>query len=170
MTWKARLREFARFRRRPGQRGLTYIELLVAVAVLMVLASAAVPLKRWDEKRRREEHLRINLQMMREAIDRYKQYVDEGQIVQEDIEQMGYPQSLEELVEGVEVGDPNSPETKTVQFLRRIPMDPFTREREWGMRSYQDDWDSDSWGGENLYDVYSLSEIPALDGTYYKDW
>lgn len=152
------------------QRGLTYIELLVVIAVLLVLASAIVPLKRWDEKRRRENHLRIELQSMRNAIDMYKKYFDEGLITQEDIEQFGYPLSLEELVEGVEVGDPSSPDVQTIRFLRRIPVDPFTERAEWGMRSYQDDFDGTSWGGENVYDVYSLSDMRALDGTYYRDW
>ena len=91
-------------------------------------------------------------------------------IIQTDVEQLGYPRDLEELVEGVQVGDPNSPESTYVQFLQRIPMDPMSREEDWGVRSYQDDWDSTSWGGENVYDVYSLSDIRALDGTYYKDW
>ena len=159
---------------RPGPgskaRGLGYIELLAALAVLMVLASAVIPLARWDEKRRREGWLRVQLQTMRDAIDQYKKYADQGLIILTDVEQMGYPLTLEELAEGVEVGDPTSGETKTIRFLQRIPVDPFTGEPEWGMRSYQDDWDSDSWGSENVYDVYSLSPARALDGTYYKDW
>jgi len=152
------------------QSGLSYIELMVALVVLAVLASAVIPLARWDEKRRREERLRVHLATMRQAIDEYKKYVDEGLIVQSDVEQMGYPLTLEELVEGVEVGDPNSPDSQTIRFLRKVPEDPFTGEAEWGLRSYQDDWDSNSWGGENVYDVYSLSDIRALDDTYYKDW
>lgn len=152
-------------------RGLTYLELLVAMMVLVVLASAVIPVYRWDRKRRMEKELKVSLQTMREAIDKYKQYVDEGLIVQQDVEQMGYPLSLEELVEGVEVGAADSLETKTVTFLQRIPVDPFTGKAEWGLRSYQDDWDSDDWGGENVYDVYSLSEMEALDGkTYYNEW
>jgi general secretion pathway protein G len=153
-----------------GESGLTFIELLVAITVLIVLAMAIIPLKRWDDKRRREEHLRGTLRIMREAIDNYKMYADSGLLVQSDVEQMGYPLSLEEMVEGVEVGDPASPEAKTVKFLRKIPIDPMTGEQEWGLRSYQDDWDSDDWGGENVYDVYSLSPGIALDGTEYKDW
>lgn len=152
------------------QRGLTFIELVVACMVLLVLASAVIPLARWDQKRRNERILKTHLETMRTAIDRYKQYSDEGLILQEDVEQFGYPQSLDELVEGVEIGDPRQPDSKTIQFLRRVPVDPFTGEAEWGMRSYQDDWDSDSWGGENVYDVYSLSDQQALDGSYYKDW
>lgn len=155
---------------RQRARGLTFIELLVAMTVLVAVASAVIPLARWNEKRRREAELRGNLQTLRDAIDQYKKYMDEGLIVQSDVEQMGYPTSLEELVDGVPVGDPESPESKTVRFLRRIPLDPFIEEADWGLRSYQDDWDSDGWGGENVYDVYSLSPGRALDGTYYRDW
>jgi general secretion pathway protein G len=153
-----------------AQFGLTYIELIVAVSVMLVLATAALPLKRWDDKRRREAHLRSTLQSMRDAIDLYKKYSDEGLIIQTDVEQMGYPLSLQELVEGIHVGDPESPEGKTVRFLRRIPVDPITERAEWGLRSYQDDWDSTSWGGENVYDVYSLAPGRALDGTLYSEW
>lgn len=159
--------------RRPGRRdarGVTYLELLVAVMVLAILATAAIPLKRWDEKRRYERYLRGHLETMRAAIDQYNEYWQEGLIVQDDVDLMGYPPSLEELVEGVEIGDPDSPDVKIVQFLRRIPEDPFTGHAEWGLRSYQDDWDGTSWGGENVYDVYSLSDLRALDGTYYTDW
>jgi general secretion pathway protein G len=157
-------------RRGGGQSGLTYIEMLVVCSLLLVLASAAIPLKHWDEKRRREGHLRMHLETMRSAIDQYHKYYEEGLIVQEDVDQQGYPESLEELVEGVEVGDPESSEPQVIQFLREIPVDPFTGYTEWGLRSYQDDWDSESWGGENVYDVYSLSDLRALDGTYYRDW
>lgn len=150
--------------------GLTYIELLVAVTVLVVVAATAIPLARWNEKRRREVELHGYLQMMRDAIDQYKKYSAQGLIVPTDIDQMGYPRSLDELVDGVDVSDPQSPEKKTVHFLSRIPVDPFTGDPEWGCRSYQDDWDSDSWGGENVYDVYSLSPGQALDGTYYREW
>ncbi len=155
---------------RSAGRGLTYLELLVALTVILVLATAIIPLSRWNEKRRREVWLRGNLTTMRSAIDLYHSYAKQGLIVQEDVEQMFYPPSLDDLVEGVDVGDPSSPETTHIQFLREIPIDPFTGEAEWGMRSYQDDWDSDSWGRENLYDVYSLSSMEALDGTWYRDW
>jgi general secretion pathway protein G len=155
---------------RPRSRGLTAVELLAALAVLMVLVTIAIPLKRWDEKRRREVQLRMSLQMMRDAIDQYKKLSDEGKIRQSDIDQRGYPRSLDELVEGVDVGDPKSGNTSKVHFLNRVPVDPFTEEAIWGLRSYQDDWDATSWGGENVYDVYSLFEGKALDGTYYKDW
>jgi len=155
---------------RKRQRGFSYVELLVALMVLIVLASAVIPLTRWNEKRRLEARLRIQLETMRDAIDQYKKYTEEGLIVQSDIDQMGYPLDLEELVDGVDVGDPDSPDSKTIRFLYRIPVDPFTGEAEWGLRSYQDDWDSDSWGGENVYDVYSLSDRRALDDSYYSEW
>jgi general secretion pathway protein G len=157
-------------RRPAGERGFSYIELLVTVGLLAILATAVIPLSRWDDKRRREARLRVTLHQIRWAIDEYHRYVEEGLIIQEDVEQMGYPLSLEELVEGVEVNDPQSPEVVIVKFLQRMPVDPFTEEEEWGLRSYQDDWDSDTWGGENVYDVYSLSPVRALDGTYYEDW
>ena len=162
------------------QNGLTYIELMVTATVLIVLASVAVPMFHWDQKRRKEVKLHTYLQQMRDSIDMFKKYVDEGRILQEDVEQMGYPPDLEALVEGVTVTNPvvaeggefrgESAEGKLIRFLVRTPVDPITGEATWGMRSYQDPWDSSSWGGENLYDVYSLSEKKALDGTYYQDW
>ena len=155
---------------RRSERGFSFLELLVAMIVLMILASAAIPLARWDQKRRYEARLKVNLMLMRNAIDQYKQYADAGLIIQTDIEQMGYPLTLEELVEGVEIGDPQSPETETIKFLYRIPENPFTRETEWALRSYQDDWDADTWGGENVYDVYSTYNGKALDGSYYSEW
>ena len=155
--------------RRPSS-GLTTVELLAALGIMLVLVSIAIPLKRWDEKRRREVELRIELRMLREAIDQYKKAFDEGKIQQKDVDQKGYPLDLDELVEGVDVADAASGLTRKIKFLDRLPTDPFTGEAEWGKRSYQDDWDSDSWGGENVWDVYSLSPVKALDGTYYKDW
>jgi general secretion pathway protein G len=140
------------------------------MTVLAILATVALPLARWDQKRRDEARLRTSLRIMRGAIDKYKEYTDEGLIIQTDVEQKGYPLTMEELIEGVDVGDPESPESKKIKFLQRIPVDPMTGEVEWGLRSYQDDWDSDSWGGENVYDVYSLSDRRALNGTYYRDW
>jgi general secretion pathway protein G len=157
-------------RRERCEQGFSYIEMIVAAMVLAVLASAVIPLARWDEKRRREARLRITLEQIRHAIDQYHQYVEEGLIIQSDVEQMGYPLTLEELVDGVEVNEPNATEVISIRFLQRMPVDPFTEEAEWGLRSYQDDWDSSSWGGENVYDVYSLSPLKALDGTYYSEW
>jgi len=108
--------------------------------------------------------------MIREAIDEYKKAADDGRIQQKDVDQKHLPLDLDELVNGVDVIDPATGVPRKVSYLQRIPVDPFTAEAEWGMRSYQDDWDATSWGGENLYDVYSLSDGKALDGTYYRDW
>jgi len=165
------------------QRGLTYIEMMVTATVLVVLATAAVPMFRWDQKRRKEVHLRVILAQTRHAIDLYKKFSDEGRILQEDVEQMGYPPDLETLVEGVSVSQPviNEPgrgspfqgetaEGALMKFLVQFPVDPITEEPIWGMRSYQDDFDSQDWGEENLYDIYSLSDKKALDGTYYNTW
>jgi len=151
-------------------RGVTYIEMLVAMTVLAVLVAVALPLARWDQKRRDEVRLKVTLRVVRDAIDKYKEYADQGLIILQDVEQLGYPVDLEELVEGVSVGEEDSPDAKKIKFLQRIPIDPMTGEATWGMRSYQDDFDSDSWGGENLYDIYSLSDRRALNGTYYRDW
>jgi general secretion pathway protein G len=151
-----------------GAHGLTYVELLVAMTVLAVLATVALPMARWDQKRRDEARLRTTLVILRAAIDKYKEFSDQGKIVPSDVEQLGYPRTLEELVDGVDLGDPDNPEK--VRFLARIPIDPMTELAEWGLRSYQDDWDSDTWGRENVYDVYSLSDRRALDGSYYRDW
>lgn len=156
--------------RRHGQSGLTTVELLAALGVLLVLVSIALPLKRWDEKRRREAELRVDLRMMREAIDQYKKAFDEGRIQLKDVDQRGFPLELDELVDGVDVADPLKGTTRKVRFLQFIPVDPFTGEAEWGKRSYQDDWDATSWGGENVWDVYCLFPGKALDGTYYTDW
>lgn len=151
-------------------RGLTFIELLIVVAILMVIATVVIPMAQVAVKRQRELELKRALEQMRDAIDMYKMYADQGFIMQDDVEQEGYPPDLETLVDGVEIGGPENPIPKTIKFLRKIPVDPMTGEEEWGMRSYQDDFDSNSWGGENVYDVYSLSMGQALDGTYYKDW
>jgi general secretion pathway protein G len=150
--------------------GLTTVELLAALGVLLVLTSMAIPLKRWDDKRRREDQLRVSLSVMRDAIDLYKKACDEGRIQQKDVDQKGFPLDLDELVDGTDVVDPTTGLTKKIHFLQSIPVDPFTEEAEWGKRSYQDDWDSTSWGRENVWDVYSLSPAKALDGTWYKDW
>lgn len=155
---------------RQRQTGLTTVEMLAALAVLIVLVSAAIPLARWNEKRRREVELRVELRTMRDAIDQYKKAADEGRIQQKDVDQRHFPLDLDELVDGVDVADPATGTSHKVHYLQRIPVDPFTEEAEWGKRSYQDDWKSTSWGGENVYDVYSLFEGKALDGTYYKDW
>lgn len=153
-----------------NQRGLTFIELFIVATILFIIATVVIPMAQMGVKRQKEIELKRALTQMRKAIDQYKMYADQGFIMLEDVEQEGYPLELEALVEGVEIGGPETPFSKTVTFLRRIPVDPMTGEATWGLRSYQDDYDSSSWGGENVYDVYSLSWDQALDGTYYKDW
>ena len=139
-------------------------------ALLLVLASAAMPLAKVTMQRQREAELRRNLREIRTAIDKYKDAVDTGQIGSTDVRagSEGYPPDLETLVEGVSVaGDASG---RKLKFLRRIPIDPMTNSPEWGMRSYQDRPDSTSFGGQNVYDVYTKSDATGLDGTKYKDW
>ena len=150
-----------------GDRGLSFVELMVCVAIILVLAAAAIPLTRISVKRQKEIELKAALREIRRAIDEYKMASDAGRIIVEDLDSEGYPLELEMLVEGVEeVGQVD----RKIKFLRRLPRDPFNPDGEWGLRSYQDEFDSDSWGRENVFDVYSLSEGRALDGSYYKDW
>ena len=144
------------------QNGFTLIELIVATAILSILVGAAFPLVRITIYREREHELREDLWMIRDAIDRYKDAADRGAFVPK-LGSDGYPPDLDTLVTGVDVA------SKKVKFLRRIPLDPMTKQ-EWGMRSTQDDKDSDSWGGQNVFDVYTKSDQVALDGTKYKDW
>jgi general secretion pathway protein G len=154
------------------RRGFTFIEMLVTMTILAILAAAVIPLAKTAMKREREIELRRNLRMMREAIDVYKKLADEKKIEVED-ESEGYPPDLETLVKGVELKgeqEGGKSEKKIIKFLRRIPLDPMTNSYEWGLRSYQDKPDSDSWGGENVYDVYTKSQATALDGSKYRDW
>ena len=152
-------------RRSRGERGFTLAELVMVAALIAVLSTMALPVAKFTVKRRKEADLRLSLRLMRNAIDEHKRLSDQG-LIPLTLGGEGYPESLEVLVEGVDlVGQ----ETKR-KFLRRIPRDPMTGETEWGLRSYQDDIDSTSWGGENVYDVYSLSDGTAIDGTKYKDW
>jgi general secretion pathway protein G len=142
------------------------VELAVVAAMIAILAAMAVPVARYSLRRQKELDLRYQLRLMREAIDQYKRLSDSG-LIPLKIGGEGYPPELEELVKGVTlVGQLD----KKQRFLRRIPIDPMTSKAEWGLRSYQDEPDSFSWGGQNVYDVYSLSDARALDGTYYKDW
>ncbi|MEE2636107.1 MAG: type II secretion system protein [Acidobacteriota bacterium] len=157
-----------RWRRRPA--GYSFVELLVVSAILLILASAVMPLSRVTAQRQREAELRRSLREMRSAIDEYKNAVDIGLIGGFNVEagSQGYPEDLEILVEGVELL--NDASGQKMRFLRRIPFDPMTQSNEWGLRSYQDDPDSTSWGGDNVYDVYSTSGATALDGTTYNEW
>ena len=148
---------------RKSQLGFTLIELIVATTILIILTGMAIPLARVTIKRQRERELRYDLWEMRDAIDRYKDAADRGAF-QIKVDSNGYPPDLDTLVKGVDVGG------KKLKFLRRVPIDPMTGDTEWGMRSMQDDPDSDSWDGENVFDVYTKSEGTALDGTKYKDW
>ncbi len=160
---------FLRARAR-ADRGYSFVELLVVSAILLVLASAVLPLTRVTMQRQREAELRRALREMRTAIDRYKDAGDLGLIggVEVEADNDGYPESLEVLVEGVEVVSDAS--GRKMRFLRRIPFDPMTGSRDWGLRSYQDDPDSQRWSGDNVYDVYTKSTATALDGTSYREW
>ena len=144
------------------QRGFTLIELIVATMILCILVGMAVPLERNAIKRYNEHELRYDLWMIRDAIDRYKDAADRGGFPIK-LGSEGYPPDLDTLVTGVDIAG------KKLKFLRKIPVDPMTKQ-EWGMRSMQDEKDSDSWGGQNVFDVYSKSDQTALDGTKYKDW
>ena len=150
-----------------SERGFTYIELLVAATILAILASAVLPMVRISVKRKKEIQLRRSLREMRTAIDRYKDMADRGIIPRGSIESMGYPSDLETLVKGVRLLGTLSQKMK---FLRRIPIDPMTGDTEWGLRSVQDDPESTTWGGQNVFDVYSMSETTAINGTPYNEW
>jgi len=157
------MRSFKRPTRKRGERGLTLIELLVTVAILSILATAAIPVARFTVKREKERALRRDLWMMRDAIDHYKDAADRGAF-QTKVESQNYPPDLQTLVTGVDV------QGKKVRFLRSIPVDPMTGNTDWGMRSMQDDPTSDSFSGQSVFDVYSKSTGTALDGTKYSEW
>ena len=152
------------------QGGYTFIELLIVTTILLILASAVMPLAQVTSQRQREAELRRSLREMRTAIDRFKDAVDLGQIPSTELEpgSEGYPPDLETLVEGVVVA--NDATGRRLRFLRRVPVDPMTNSADWGMRSYQDPPTSTSWGRQNVYDVYTRNDATALDGTRYRDW
>ena len=162
MLWKPPRNKTAR-----RERGLTLVELIVASAILTILASVALPLVRVQLRRAQERELRLALREMRTAIDRYKDAADQG-LIQVEVGTEGYPPDLETMVEGMPLV--NSPDEKKLRVLRRIPRDPLTNSTDWGLRAYQDEPDSSTWGGENVFDVYTKSEATALDGTLYKEW
>lgn len=146
--------------------GLTLLELIITIAVLIILSSAALPVARVAVRRQKEAELRRDLREMRTAIDRYKDTADRN-LIQVKVESEGYPPDLQTLVNGVQLaGTPD----RRIRFLRRIPVDPMSGRADWGLRSVQDDPDSTSWGGQNVFDVYSLSTGTALNGTKYSDW
>jgi general secretion pathway protein G len=150
-------------RKRRGEEGLTLVELIVTIFLLSILAMAVLPIARFETKRQNERQLRYDLWMMRDAIDKYKDAADKGAF-QTKVDSQNYPPDLETLVNGVDV------QGKKLKFLRRIPPDPMTGKAEWGLRSMQDDPDSDSYGGQSVFDVYSKSQGTALDGTKYSTW
>lgn len=146
------------------QSGITLLELIVAVMILAILTSAAIPLYQKTIIRQREAELRRDLREMRNAIDRYKDAADKN-LLRTEVGSEGYPPDLDTLVKGITFsGD------QKVRFLRRIPVDPMTGHKDWSFRAIQDDPDSDSWGGSNVFDVRSNSQATALDGTKYSEW
>ena len=151
-------------RKAKSERGFTLLELIVAAMILAILTMMAVPLARVTIQREREKQLRQALWEMRDAVDRYKDAADRN-MFRTKVDSFNYPPDLDELVKGVEIAG-----GKKLRFLRSIPVDPMTKNKEWGLRSMQDDPDSESWGGQNVFDVYSKSEGTGLDGTKYKDW
>ena len=148
---------------RKHEAGLTLVELIITITIVAILASAAIPIARFQVKRQKERELRRDLWEMRDAIDHYKDAADKGAFITK-ADSMNYPPDLESLVKGVDVQD------KKVKFLRRIPIDPMTGTADWGLRSNQDDADSDSFGGQNVFNVHTKSTDTALDGTKYATW
>jgi len=153
-----------------SSRGYTFVELLVVAAIILILASAIMPLAKVTARRQREGELRRDLREMRTAIDKFKDAADLGQIGSLDLKvgSENYPADLQMLVDGVSVV--NDPSGRKLKFLRRIPVDPMTHSTEWGRRSYQDKPDATRWGGQNVFDVYTTFDGTALDGTKYRDW
>jgi len=150
--------------------GYTFIELIIVSTMLIVLASAIMPLTKVTMQRAREAELRRSLREMRLAIDKFKDQADLGNIGSTDLKAgaENYPPDLETLVDGVSAA--NDQTGRKLKFLRRVPTDPMTRSIEWGLRSYQDDVGSTKWGGQDVFDVHTTSEGTGLDGTKYKDW
>ncbi|MBK9064912.1 MAG: type II secretion system protein [Acidobacteria bacterium] len=154
------------FSRKARTRGYSLIELSIVCAMIVILTAMIVPITRFTLIRQKEMELKMALRNMRSAIDEYKRLSDQG-LVPVDLDTDGYPKTLDKLVEGVDlVGQIK----KKKRFLRKIPIDPMTGKAEWGLRSVQDEPDTTSWGRQNVYDVYSLSEATGLDKTKYKDW
>src|ERR1051325_639379 len=153
-----------------NERGYTFVEMLVVATIIMILASAIMPLAKVTAQRTREAELRRTLREMRTAIDKYKDAADLGQIGGFDnkVGSEGYPPDLQTLVDGVTAQ--NDATGRKLKFLRKIPVDPMTHGTEWGLRSYQDKPDATRWGGQKVFDVYTTFDGKALDGTNYRDW
>jgi len=154
--------------RKSREAGMTLLELIIACSILLILSSMALPIARYTVMREREKALRMDLREMRNAIDKYKDLADQ-QKIRVEVGSEGYPPDLDTLVKGVAIGGSGAA-GKSIRFLRRIPVDPMTGRPDWGFRSVQDDPDSTSWGGNNVFDVYSKSTATALDGTQYSSW
>ncbi len=148
--------------------GFTLIELIVVIIIISTLAVISIPIIETSIKRERELELKRNLRIIREALDEYNSFVIKNKI-KFDKDTYGYPEKLEILVKGVEYRDKKN-KARIKKFLRKIPYDPMTKSKDWGKRSYQDKRNSNHWGGENIWDIYSKSEKTALDGTKYSDW
>jgi len=162
----------ASLRRRKTQSGLTLVELIVAFSILLILSTMALPLARYQIRREREKALLYSLREIRSGIDKYKDMCDQGKIQPGESEAYCYPASLQILVDGVKLQNTLSGNGQTgkLKFLRRIPRDPFTGDTEWGMRSMQDEPTSMSWGGQNVFDVYSKTQDKGTDGKPYSEW
>ena len=158
-----KLQRFRQGQAKRSQLGFSLLELIIATTILIILSTMAVPMARLSIKREKEHRLRADLWEMRDAIDRYKLDADRNAF-QTKVDSQGYPPDLETLVKGVDV------QGKKIRYLRKIPIDPMTGTAEWGMRSMQDDPESDSFGGQSVFDVYTKSRDEALDGTKYRDW
>jgi len=154
-------------RRRRKQSGLTLVELIVAFTILMVLTTMAVPLARYKVQRDKERDLVYALRVIRTAIDKFKDDMDTGKIGPAKLDSDNYPESLQQLVDGIKA---TGAVDKKMKYLRRIPKDPMTNSYDWGLRSTRDDTDSQSWGGQNVFDVYTKSTDKARDGTAYSTW
>jgi general secretion pathway protein G len=153
-----------------NEHGFTFLEIVIVTAILMILASTIMPMAQVTAQRQREVELRRSLREMRTAIDKFKDAVDQGLIPTTELEpgNEGYPPDLETLVNGVSAA--NDASGRKLKFLRKIPIDPMTNSTEWGKRAYQDRPDSQTWGGKNVFDIYTTYQGTALDGTKYKDW
>lgn len=158
------------WRRKTGERGLTFIEILVVLALMTILAGVALPFLHTKYRRYKEIELERRLTMMREAIDRYHEYAVLGQIEPPSLDWNMYPESLEDLVEGIEVKTATDQPPVLIRFLRRVPIDPMTGEDTWDCRGYEDEPDDRSSSCDDIYDVFSQSRDQAINGTFYNEW